>query len=134
MPTESEVKIARYNQVEKEADALGRLIGVRRLKPSEQTRLAGMTGDITGSEEVLDQEGNKVLIPHRMPLMLTASVCMIDDVHIPFPRTRGELDAMYDRLDVEGLAAVGRASIRLVATDVVVDGEGGPVVGEAKNS
>ncbi len=49
MQTESEIKIARYQTVEKEADGFGRLIGVRRLKPSEQTKLAGMTADLTGS-------------------------------------------------------------------------------------
>jgi hypothetical protein len=41
MPTESEIKVARYQKVEKEPDGLGRVIGVRRLKPSEQTRVAG---------------------------------------------------------------------------------------------
>jgi hypothetical protein len=43
MPTESEIKIARYQKVEKEPDGLGRVIGVRRLKPSEQTRVAALT-------------------------------------------------------------------------------------------
>lgn len=113
MSTESEVKLARYNEVAKEADELGRVIGVRRLKPSEQTKIAGMSGELTGYDEMTNSEGNKIQIPHRMPLILAASVCMIDEVHIPFPRSRGELDAIYDRLDKEGIAAAGKAMIKL---------------------
>jgi hypothetical protein len=44
MPTESEIKVARYQKVEKEPDGLGRVIGVRRLKPSEQTRVSPVLG------------------------------------------------------------------------------------------
>ena len=125
---EAEVKKSRYSQVEKEPDGFGRIIGVRRLKPSEQTRLAGMTADLTGSDEHFDDETQKkVLVPHRTPLILAASVCYlndgVDELHIPFPKNRAELDAMYDRLDVEGLAAVQRAAIRLGRTEVIADPE-----------
>lgn len=117
MSTESEKKLARYNHIEKEADDFGRVIGVRRLKPSEQTKVAGMTADLTGHEEVLNPEGDKIQVSHRLPLMIVAAVCYINDeqgeVRIPLARNRGELDAMYDRLDVEGLAAAGRALVRL---------------------
>jgi hypothetical protein len=113
MPTESEIKLARYNKVEREADKFGRLIGVRRLKPSEQTKAAGLTADLSGSDEVLSETGEKILVPHRLPLMIAATVCEIDGDPIPFPRSRGELDAIYDRLDVEGLAAAGTAATRL---------------------
>lgn len=113
MSTESEVKLARYSEVSKVADELGRVIGVRRLKPSEQTKIAGMSGELTGYDEMTNSSGDKVQIPHRMPLILASSVCMIDDTHIPFPRNRGELDAIYDRLDKEGIAAAGQAMIKL---------------------
>jgi hypothetical protein len=113
MTTESEAKLARYNAIEKEADAFGRVISVRRLKPSEQTKVAGMTADLTGSDEVMNDQGERVMIQHRMPLMIASAVCMIDEARIPFPRTRGELDAIYDRLDVEGLTAAGKALTRL---------------------
>jgi hypothetical protein len=121
LQTESEIKLARYSQVEKEADAFGRLIGVRRLKPSEQTKLAGMTADLTGSDEIVNDEGKKVMIAHRTPLVLAAAVCRIDESHIPFPRNRGELDAIYDRLDIEGLTAAGKAMGRLAETEIVAD-------------
>lgn len=113
MTTESEAKLARYSTVEKEADEFGRVIGVRRLKPSEQTKVAGMTADLTGHEDAVTPEGERVKVSHRLPLMMAAAVCMIDDVRIPFARNRGELDAMYDRLDVEGLAAAAKAMARL---------------------
>jgi hypothetical protein len=128
MPTETEAKLARYNTVEKEADDFGRVIGVRRLKPSEQTKVAGMTADLTGHEEAMNPEGEKVQVSHRLPLMIVAAVCMIDDARIPFARNRGELDAMYDRLDVEGLAAAGRALMRLNPPEAA-----GDPLDEAKN-
>lgn len=113
MSTESEVKLARYSEVAKVADVLGRVIGVRRLKPSEQTKVAGFCPELYGYDEMTNTKGDTIRIPHRMPLILASSVCMIDDVHIPFPRTRGELDAVYDRLDKEGIAAAGEAMIKL---------------------
>jgi hypothetical protein len=128
MQTESEIKLARYSTVEKEADDFGRVIGVRRLKPSEQTKLAGMTADLSGSDEAEQPDGTKVQVSHRLPLMIAASVCKIDEIHIPFPRNRGELDSMYDRLDAEGIAAASRAMVRLSETFAVTN-----PIDEAKN-
>lgn len=136
MSTESDVKTARYRKTEKQADKFGRIIGVRRLKPSEQSKIAGMTTDLAGSDEVMvanpeTHEEIKVLIPHRAPLLLAASVCLISDdqgdMPVSFPRTRAELDAIYDRLDVEGLIAAGEAMVRLNAD------EADDPVAEAKN-
>lgn len=131
MTTESEMKIARYNEVAKEPDILGRVIGVRRLRPSEQTKLAGMTAELSGYDQMTDRSGGIVRIPHRMPLLISAAVCSITDdrgevQHIPFPRNRGELDAIYDRLDTEGLTAAGKAFARLSGVDTVAEeGEDG---------
>src|SRR5258708_373658 len=77
MTTESEVKLARYSTIEKEADEFGRVIGVRRLKPSEQTKVSGFCADLTGSDEMISETGAKILIPHRVPLVVAAAVCMI---------------------------------------------------------
>lgn len=118
MTTETEAKLARYSQIEKMADGFGRLIGVRRLKPSEQTKLAGMTTELTGHDDFPKPDGTVIMIPHRMPLMIAASVCLIDEAHIPFPRNRPELDAIYDRLDVEGIEAAGRAFAKLTGVDL----------------
>jgi hypothetical protein len=113
LSTESEVILARYKAIEKTADALGRIIGVRRLKPSEQTKVAAFCADLTGYDEMTGPNGEKVQIPHRMPLVVAAAVCMIGDSMIPFPRSRAELDSIYDRLDVEGISAAGEALAKL---------------------
>lgn len=115
--TESETKIARYGAIEREVDAFGRRIGVRRLKPSEQTKLVGLTPELTGFEETLALDETGVMkptqVPHRAPLSIAAAVCEIDDAKISFPKTRGELDAIFDRLDMEGLTAATKALGRL---------------------
>lgn len=122
MTTESEIRLARYRKHEREADALGRVIEVRRLRPSELTKLQGMTAELTGFDEaeVADEttgQPRKVQISHRMPLMIAAAVCAIDGQLIPFPKSRGELDSIYDRLDAEGIASAGIAIARLSADD-----------------
>jgi hypothetical protein len=127
MSTESDIKLARYNAREKESDTLNRVITVRRLRPSEQTRIAEYTANVTGADEVVGPNDTKMVIPHRLPLMLAAAVCQIDESPIPFPRNRAELDAIYDRLDEEGLAAAGRAVTRLQM------GESLDPIGDAKN-
>lgn len=117
MSTESEIKLARYQTVEKEADEFGRVIGVRRLKPSEQIRVTEYTSELSGGEEVTGPDGEKFTFTHRMPLIVAASVCMIDDAPISFPKSRGELDAIFDRLDNEGITAASTALGRLNAND-----------------
>lgn len=117
MSTESEIRLARYKQVEKEADAFGRVIGVRRLKPSEQARLQGMVADVVGEDLAELPDGTRIPIPHKVPIMLSAAVCMIDDVHISFPKNRAELDAIFDRLDREGIEAAGKGIMRLNSSD-----------------
>jgi hypothetical protein len=120
MTTESEAILARYRATEKEADTLGRLIKVRRLRPSEQTKLKGMAPELGGYDEVAELDingqptGKVLMLPHRLELQLAASVCEIDSAMIAFPRNRGELDAIYDKLADEGLAAASAAYIRLV--------------------
>lgn len=127
MSTETEIRLQRYRQIEREGDEFGRVIGVRRLKPSEQTRAAGFTADVTGADKFIGPNGQEMFIPHRMPLLVAAAVCEIDQIPIPFPRSRAELDAIYDRLDEEGLAAASKALARLQS--VAVD----DAKGEAKN-
>lgn len=137
MPTESEIKLSRYSEVLKAADAVSRVIGVRRLKPSEQTKIAGMTPELNGYDEMTNDKGERVRIPHRMPLNIAASVCYISDsngeVHVPFPRNRGELDAIYDRLDIEGLKTAGELLTKLLAPATTVDGTPVDPIDTSKN-
>lgn len=113
--TPSDEIVSRYAKVERNADAFGRVIGVRRLKVSQQTRVAEMTPGLEGDFEVelpesKDEAGNvvpprMVKLSRRTQLLVAAAVCEIDGTPIPFPKTRGELDAITDRLDEEGLVA-----------------------------
>lgn len=89
-------------------DELGRVIVVRQLEPDEADRIVEYTAGINGYEQY--REGR---IPHRLPFMIAASVRMINEENIPFPRNRGELDAIYDRLDIKGLVAATAAYAKL---------------------
>ena len=99
MTTASEEILARYKKREIETDTFGRAITVRRLRPSEQTALMRMA----------DTE-----VPQAISAMTVgASVCQMDEGLITFPKTLGELNAVLDALDEEGLSAATKAYIRL---------------------
>ena len=103
-------RAAKYNRVERVADSLGRVIGVRRLKPSQQLRVEEYAGNLTGTVTMTDDRtGKSIEVPRRFPLMIAASVCEIDEVPVPFPKNRAELDSILDRLDDEGMTAVVEA-------------------------
>lgn len=126
---EVEFRKARYSHVEREMDVLGRMIGVRRMKLSERTRLVAMTPDLGGMDEVQRADGSVMLAPQRAQYFIVAMVCQINDSHITFARNRGELDAILDRLDQEGLDAAAIAVNRILADD----GESGDQIERAKN-
>jgi hypothetical protein len=123
-PTASDEILQRYRHIEREADSRGRILGIRRLRPSEQSKITGMTPDLGGYDLVPrfgddDAEDLKPLrLSHRMPLMMAASVCEIDGNPIPFPRNRQELDSIYDQLDAEGIQAIVAAATRLGETQI----------------
>jgi hypothetical protein len=116
---------SKYRAVEREAADDGRIIGVRRLRPSEKLRISGLTQDLNGADEVDEQvdgpDGQKIktgktfAVPHRLPLIIVASVCEIGEAKVGFPKDRRELDARYDMLDDVGVAAASRAWARLMA-------------------
>jgi hypothetical protein len=119
MTLPSEELIARYSKVERQADAFGRLVGVRRLKPAQQQKIVEMTPGLSGEDETTVRDeitGAEMImkIPRRMQLNVAAAVCEIDSVPIPFARNRGELDSIYDRLDREGMDAAMQAFFRLI--------------------
>lgn len=130
--SELELRKARYNHIEREADSWGRLIGVRRIKLSEQTRLQAMTPDLGGMDEIQNPDfpGSTTLIQQRSQYYIVAMVCEINNAYIPFPRNRGELDAILDRLDIEGMKAAGEAVTRIMRAD---EADGNPL-DKAKNS
>ena len=110
--TPSEEIIERYKRIEREADALGRVIGVKRLKISQQTKVSELTPGLEGMAEVELPTG-VVSVSRRAQMLIAAAVCFIDEQPIPFAKTRGELDAIADRLDEEGLVAAMVAYARL---------------------
>jgi hypothetical protein len=135
--TPSEDITQRYLRVEREKDSIGRLIGVRKLKISQQTKIAEMTPGLEGEAEVIltgeDGEPKPVRIARRSQMLIAAAVCEIDGQNIPFARTRGELDAIADRLDEEGIIAAMMAYARLQPKPA--EGEEAPAaIDEAKKS
>lgn len=113
----SEEIVSRYNRIERQADDLGRMIGVKRLRPSLEVKIRTMAG--TDDVDVLNM------------LMLGASVVEIDGNPVTFPKNRAELDATIDGLDSEGINAAMKALIVLRhGTDAGTDAE---EVADAKN-
>ena len=119
VPTASDEVLQRYRHIEREADSRGRIIGIRRLRPSEQSKITGMTPDLGGYDLVpTGDDAKPIRLSHRMPLMMAASVCEVDGNPWPFPRNRAELDAAYDQLDAEGIEAIVAAATRLGETHI----------------
>jgi hypothetical protein len=112
----------RYNRIERATDGIGRMIGVRRLKPSQQLRVQEMAPGLDGTIAFTEESSGKSFdIPRNSPLIIAASVCEIDSAPIPFPKSRAELDAVLDRLDSEGLEAAGAALAKFAADSSEVD-------------
>lgn len=103
---------ARYDRIERQADKFGRVIGVRRLRPSVQARIHGMLADLGQDQESFGT------------MALAACVCEIDGAPYTPPKTRAELDAVADMLDGEGLmaAAIALAALQGVTLDMPQEG------------
>jgi hypothetical protein len=109
----------RYTEQGKATDAFGRVIVVQRLRPSQQSKIEGMTLDLPGSVEVHDEAGRPGYVPRATRHFIAAAVREIydaDGTHkiYPFPQNRGELDAVFDFLDDEGLDAASEALFALL--------------------
>jgi hypothetical protein len=114
IPVSRDEAMKRYAKVERETDEFGRVIGVRRLRPSQQTRVEEFTPLLEGNRMDEDGKGGVVAVPRRVPMVVAAAVCEIDGNPVPFPKTRADLDATLDLLDVEGLTAANLAYMRLL--------------------
>jgi len=107
-------RAAKYQRIEREADTIGRIIGVRRLKPSETLRVEEMSPNLEGVNRgaYIDAdtgERKEVEVPKRLNLFLAAAVCEVNSVPYVFPDSRAKLDAMLNMLDEEGLSAAMKA-------------------------
>ena len=90
--------VARQSEVAV-TDALGRTLKIRRLKPSERSRLSLALGAAAVDQVFF---GNA---------FLSAAVTEIDGERIIRPSSKLEAEALMDRLDDEGLEAVGSAYV-----------------------
>ena len=80
------------------SDANGRQIEVRKLKPIEQLWMLELVGGVNANNG-----------PYLGYATLAYSVSKIDGQDVPRIRTKAALEAMVQRLDEAGLAAVGEA-------------------------
>jgi hypothetical protein len=111
--TPTEEYTERYKQIERHSDTIGRVIGVHRLRMSQQMKISEMTPGLEGTTEVTTLEGEVITISRRSLPLIAAAVCEIDGIPIPFPKSRGELDSIMDRLDEPGILAAIEASNKL---------------------
>lgn len=103
---EIRARALKYNRIERASDSIGRVIGVKRLRPSQQLQVEEFSSALTGVDRVVNpDDGTEVEIPRRTVLFYAAAVCEIDGEVIPFAKNRAQLDAILDRLDGEGLTA-----------------------------
>lgn len=133
---EIKARAERYSRVEREADTIGRLIGVRRLKPSEQVQVEEWSPNLDGYSTEKDEFGNEFSVPRRFRLFVASAVCELDGNPVPFPKSRGELNSILNSLDTEGIQAAVKGLVRLNEGDkpVDVDAPKLTVADEAKNS
>jgi translation initiation factor 2B subunit (eIF-2B alpha/beta/delta family) len=96
-------------QINREKDAAGRVIGVKRLTFIETHKITLTMGENSSNSTALTQA------------MLTAAVCEIDGEAIRFPNTQLQIEAMMTRLDFHGIAAANKAHSRFVS--VSTDGD-----------
>lgn len=93
--TPTQAVVAEANRVAYVTDKLGRRIGITRVSASLRRKvLRVMNGE----------DGDKP----QLFIMALAAACVveIDGVRVPFPTSEAALDALIDRLEQEGLAAV----------------------------
>ncbi len=88
------------NRVEFEVDKRGRRIGVKKYNFLGMHRITCMMGEASSNQAAMNQA------------TLAANVVSIDDDEVRFPITIGELHAIMARLDLDGVAAAGRAMAR----------------------
>jgi hypothetical protein len=118
-------KRASLNEIVRVTDVFGRLIGVKRLKPSQQLKIEEMSPNLSGTTTIVvnSETGESVEVPKRMPLVFAASVCEIDQRPITFAKSRGELDSILDMLDEEGIAAVANAFGQIIQKSADADSD-----------
>jgi hypothetical protein len=104
---------SRFKEIEREADSLGRIIGVGRLRISQQVKVAEMTPGLDGDSEMTGPNGATFSISRRSIPVIAASVREVDGNPVSFPKTRQDLDGRMDLLGEPGIQAAVVALARL---------------------
>ena len=99
MPVLDEIR-AKYAKTEKVVDKYGRIITIRLLTISQRTDIRKWAGTDDAAVQA--------------PMLFSASVCAINDLPYTFPKTEGELKAVMDMLDDDGMLSIARAYQKLV--------------------
>jgi len=94
-PTPSEQAVAKAVQEHTIHDARNRTITLRKPSPVQQFRLVEALGGETAN--------NPVYMRMVLPIIFVAA---IDGMPVPPPSNKGQIEALIQRLDEEGLAAV----------------------------
>lgn len=129
--TPSQEITSRFKHVERVADARGRIIGVGRLRISQQIKVSEMTPGLAGDDEFANPDGSTYKVSRRVLPLLAAAVREIQNpgqekFMVQFPRNRAELDSLMDLLDSDGFAAVLEANLKL-NQDIALDADGAPI-------
>lgn len=95
-PTPSEQVMAKSEEITT-TDSRGRIIKLKKPGVLAQYRLVEMMGD---------SAKNEVYMGMVLPVVF---VCEIDGDAVPFPMSKSEVEALIQRLDEDGLAAVMKA-------------------------
>lgn len=96
--TPSQAIVNDANRIEYTTDSLGRRLGVKRMSASLKRRvLKALSAPSCGKDELL------------FMAMVACSCVEIDGQPVPFPTTELQVDALIDRLEQEGLSAIGIA-------------------------
>lgn len=122
-PTQQVVKAAGKTTLV--TDSLGRHIQIRKLNALQRMRLHEVVGSAAGNMQYMGIAG------------LAVCVTAIDGESIAFPTTKRELEAIVQRLDDEGLAAIGEGMQKMLGLSVDDEGnvynEAGDLLHAAKN-
>jgi hypothetical protein len=95
-PTPTQQIVQDANRIEYCTDSLGRTLGVTRINSKLRRRVL---------KAISAEQGEKS--QYLFMAMISCACVSIDSVPVPFPTTELQIDALSDRLEQEGMDAVG---------------------------
>ena len=95
-PTPTQQVVEDANRVEYTTDALGRTLGVTRLNAKLRRRVVKALSPSQGEKS-----------QYLFMAMISCACVSIDGTPVPFPTSELQIDALIDRLEQEGMDAIG---------------------------